>query len=593
MTLLRGAIPVGAMVASLVIVTAGAAAASPLGRVGHGPRGTNGAGPASPARKPSSTSPAVQHFGKMFPTLRPFRFSAQAAADLVARMVDRTPDPAGKDEGSAQDSPDLPAEYTYLGQFLDHNLDFDTTPQPTAPVSPDTVVNHESFRWDLNDVFGGGPTVDPQLYAADHKHLLIQGTVLAPNRDGRTVVEDGNPNGVLDLARNPDGTAIIADPRDDENQIISQIDTAFITFYNHFVNRGTSYAQARRLTENYYQEIVLTDVLPHYVGWAEIHKYLHSRTVNGHTIYTVNTPNFPVGNFDPIEFSVGAYRFGHALVREEYHINDILPDSTDIDDNVDIFNLNAFQLGDLTGGGELPGPEPSSTACGVDDPVAIEATCGLDDPAGHKIEWKYFVPALNAEQSADGLPIDMASTGCTGAITGHGSPGTYRCGDAGINFARKTQTTVSPALFNLPASTIPGCTDAASPVCNGSGDLVSRDFARGEEYGLASGQDIARAMDCHVIPAASINPTRDTVFNTGTPLLYYVLAEAERENRTLGCVGAGIVTQVFLRVLWDTPHSILHNGFTPSPTLIHIDPRKKHFSFGDLLVDTGIAPRLS
>ena len=98
-------------------------------------------------------------------------------------------------------------------------------------------------------------------------------------------------------------------------------------------------------------------------------------------------------------------------------------------------------------------------------------------------------PALNAEQAADRLPIDEASTGCTGANTGPGSPGTYGCGDTGINFVRNTQTTVSPALFNLPASTIAGCNDAASPpVCNGSGDLMSRDFARGEEYGLASGQ---------------------------------------------------------------------------------------------------------
>ena len=115
------------------------------------------------------------------------------------------------------DNPGLPSEYTYLGQFLDHNLDFDETPQPSAAVDPDTVTNYESFRWDLNDTFGGGPIADPQLYAGDHEHLLIQGNVLSPNPDGRTVVTGGNPNGVLDLPRNPDGTAIVAEPRNDEN----------------------------------------------------------------------------------------------------------------------------------------------------------------------------------------------------------------------------------------------------------------------------------------------------------------------------------------------------------------------------------------
>lgn len=539
--------------------------------------------------RPAPTVLVAGHFGTMFPELRPFRFSAQQAADLVATMQDRNPDPAGVDEGAAEDNPKLPAEYTYLGQFLDHNLDFDESAQPSAPVDPATVVNHESFRWDLADVFGGGPAVDPQLYAADHKHLLVQGTVLAPTPDGRTAVFDGNPTGVLDLPRNSDGSAIVAEPRNDENQILSQIDTAFITFYNEFIDQGMSYAEARQLVENYYQEIVLTDVLPHFVGQSEINRYLRSWIVDGRRHYSVDTPAFPHADFTPIEFTVGAYRFGHALVRQEYHINDILPDTRDIDDNVDIFDLDAFQQGDLSGGGELPGPQPSSTAC----ITSSEATCGYGDPAGHQIEWKYFVPALNAEQSRDGLPIDEASTGCTGATTGPGSPGTPDCGDPGINFARATQTTISPALLNLPAFTIPGCTDAARPVCNGSGDLVSRDLARGEEYGLPSGQAVARAFGCPVIPASSVNPTRDSVFNHATPLLYYVLAEAERAHRTLGCVGSAVVTQVFLRVMWDTPSSILHDGFTPDPRLIQIDPHKRLFSFSDLLVDAKIAPRLS
>jgi hypothetical protein len=538
-------------------------------------------------------SPGAQRFGKMFPKLPSFRFSAQAAADLVASMEDKSTDPVGVDEGTAEDNPNLPSVYTYLGQFLDHDLDFDTTPQPSAPVNPNTVVNHESFLWDLSDVFGGGPNSDPQLYAADHTHLLIQGAVQTPKPNGETVVKNGNHNGVLDLPRAFNGSAIIADPRDDENQILSQIDTAFISFYNDFVNKGMSYAQARGLTENYYQEIVLTDVLPHYVGQAAIDRYLRVRQVSGHTVYSVYTPNYPVGDYTPIEFSVGAYRFGHALVRQVYHINDILPDTTDIDDNVTIFDLNAFQRGDLTGGGQLPGPIPSSTACGITQPVAAQAICGLNNPAGHQITWRYFVPALSAEQVADGLPIDMASTSCAGATSGPGSPGTRGCGDTGINFARKTQTSIAPALFNLPASAIAGCNDAASPVCNGSGNLMSRDFARGEEYGLPSGQSIARAMGCPVIPASSINPTHDSVFDKGTPLLYYVLAEAQRAHRTLGCVGAGIVTQIFLRVLWNTPNSILRRPFTPSPSLIQIDPHKKLFSFGDLLVDTHVAPRLS
>lgn len=494
-------------------------------------------------------------FGTMFPQLSPFHYSDQAAADLAAAMQNPAPDPPGTDRGTTDDSATLPAEYTYLGQFIDHNLDFDGTSQPTANVNPRSLTNFESFRFDLNNVFGAGPAVDPQLYASDHTHLLVSGTLGTPQADGFPTVT-GN-GGIFDLARDPaTGQAILVEPRDDENQILSQIAAGFVAFYNNFVDRGMSYSQARQLTEDYYQEIVLTDVLPAYVGQSTINKFLNFGT-SGRV--SVVTPNLPNANFTPIEFSVGAYRFGHSLVRNNYHINDIFPTTTDIDDNVSIFNVNAFQSGDLSGGGPLPGPNGSTTTT-----CTATSLCDQPNPAGHQIQWKYFVPELDANPA-----------------------------DPGINFARQTQPTISPALFNLPAFTIPGCTDAASPVCNGSGQLISRDFARGNYDGLASGQTIARALGCPAIPAPKINPTHDSVFNTGTPLLYYVLAEAKQSGQVLGCVGKSIVAQTFIQVLWDTPNSILHTNFRPDPSLIKLAPEAPAFSFGDLLVDTGLAPRTS
>ncbi len=494
-------------------------------------------------------------FGRMFPHLPSFRFSDRAAADLAATMENRAPDPPGTDRGSADDSATLPSEYTYLGQFIDHNLDFDETAQPTTRVSPRSVTNFESFRFDLNDIFGGGPAVDPQLYASDHKHLLVAGTLGKPKPDGFPTVR-GN-GGVFDLARNPaNGEADLLDQRNDENQIVSQVTAAFIAFYNDFVNRGLGYARARQLTEDYYQEIVLTDVLPAFVGQRTINRYLHfGRNGSAH----VDTPNFPAANFTPIEFSVGAYRFGHSLVRNAYHINDIKPLTSGILDNVAIFDLKHFQRGDLSGGGPLPAPNRSGVSR-----CTSRSLCTQPDPAGHQIQWKYFVPELDANHH-----------------------------DRTINFARQTQPTISPALFNLPAEAIPGCTDTASPVCNGSGQLVSRDLARGDHYGLASGQSIAQALGCPVIGARTINPTKDSVFNRGTPLLYYVLAEARQDRAVLGCVGRRIVAQTFVRVLWNTPRSILHTRFTPDPSLVKLAPESAKFSFGDLLVDTGLAPRRS
>ena len=123
--------------------------------------------------------------------------------------------------------------------------------------------------------------------------------------------------------------------------------------------------------------------------------------------------------------------------------------------------------------------------------------------------------------------------------------------------------------------------------------MIARDFARGNFDGLASGQTIARALGCHAIPASHINPTKDAVFNTGTPLIYYVMAEAKQANAVLGCVGGRIVAQTFIQVLWDTPNSILRTNFRPDPSLVKLAPETPKFSFGDLLVDTGPAPRTS
>src|SRR5690242_13164024 len=67
---------------------------------------------ATAAASAHRTTAGARHFGKMFPSLPLFRFSAQAAADLVATMEDSASDPAGIDRGSPEDSHDLPSQYT-------------------------------------------------------------------------------------------------------------------------------------------------------------------------------------------------------------------------------------------------------------------------------------------------------------------------------------------------------------------------------------------------------------------------------------------------------------------------------------------------
>ena len=65
-------------------------------------------------------------FGVMFPNLLPLYADDDALFELAKAMRDQgavgaDPDPGGDNEN-------IPAGYTYLGQFIDHDITLDTTP---------------------------------------------------------------------------------------------------------------------------------------------------------------------------------------------------------------------------------------------------------------------------------------------------------------------------------------------------------------------------------------------------------------------------------------------------------------------------------
>ena len=64
----------------------------------------------------------------------------------------------------AGDHPTLPAGYTYLGQFIDHDLTFDPTRLPDTQIDITTLSNFRSPALDLDNLLGFGPGADPILY---------------------------------------------------------------------------------------------------------------------------------------------------------------------------------------------------------------------------------------------------------------------------------------------------------------------------------------------------------------------------------------------------------------------------------------------
>ncbi|MGI8694105.1 MAG: peroxidase family protein, partial [Geodermatophilaceae bacterium] len=126
-----------------------------------------------------------------------------------------------------------------------------------------------------------------------------------------------------DLPRNAQQIALIGDPRNDENLIVSQLHLAFLRFHNVVVadvkaDLGTGFtadeifAEAQRIVRWHYQWLILHEFLPATVGAQTVQDV---RTEGRKFYKWRNDP------FIPVEFSVAAYRFGHSQVRPSYRAN--------------------------------------------------------------------------------------------------------------------------------------------------------------------------------------------------------------------------------------------------------------------------------
>jgi Animal haem peroxidase len=198
---------------------------------------------------------------------------------------------------------------TFMGQLLDHDMTFDTTSPLGVPTPPEQSPNARTPSFDLDSVYGAGPSGSRQLYnPADLAKLRIESGGLFE-----------------DLPRDASGTAIIADPRNDENLMIAGLHAAFILFHNNAVDlvrrqtpgisTAAAFEEARRLTRWHYHWLILNQFLPQFVGQAMVDDVLR----NGRRFYRP-----PMGGaFMPVEFQGAAYRFGHSMVRPSYRANRI------------------------------------------------------------------------------------------------------------------------------------------------------------------------------------------------------------------------------------------------------------------------------
>jgi Animal haem peroxidase/TAT (twin-arginine translocation) pathway signal sequence len=514
----------------------GAGAAGAAGLVagsmgGAGLRTITNAAAASPVASRASSlgsagAPATSvDFGRIFPNLAPFADATDPvraallevgmpggildakddlAAGPKALIVDPTVNgnPSSSNPyGTNPDNPTMTAGSTFVGQFVDHDITFDQTSQLGVPQNPLTSPNTRTPALDLDSVFGGGPGLRPDLYVQNG-----DGTVGPQLKIGTGGVHE-------DVPRVPNGngtySALLGDPRNDENVMIAGLHCAHILFYNRLLsqfghhnldpfptaqNQDTTYDAfllAREVTLWHYQWLLVNEHLPQIAGQQVVDDVLH----NGNRFYTP-----PPGDaFMPIEFGAAAYRFGHSMVRPSYRAN--------------------FTSG--TGDSTSPTADPffglvfDDTEANFNGPINYDRDDLLGGfPAPRRyIGWQTF----------------------------------FDLGDGQVKNNKKVDTTISSVLFTLPVPAIAPHTQTAPTV------LPQRNLLRQLTWGLPSGQAIANAMGVDPLTAADLADIASVYppFGTSTPLWYYLLAEAKvaTDGLHLGPVGGRIVAETLIGLL--------------------------------------------
>jgi hypothetical protein len=285
-------------------------------------------------------------FGRMFRTLPPFIPAEDSLVALADHMFEKTG--ADKDPGGGapdpRHNPHIPAGYTYLGQFVDHDITFDPASSLQQQNDPDALHDFRTPRFDLDSVYGGGPSQDPFMYDQDPSDGRLKGVAFLLGRD----VGNGR-----DLSRNGQGRALIGDPRNDENLIVSQLHCAFLRFHNKVAElvadrttlRGPElFVETQRRVRFHYQWMLVHDFLPRIVGSNLVNQLMAANATSSQVLSNLQFFHWKKTPFMPVEFSVAAYRFGHSMIRFDYTINEIVQDVVVFSDSTDpLSNLNGFR----------------------------------------------------------------------------------------------------------------------------------------------------------------------------------------------------------------------------------------------------------
>jgi hypothetical protein len=108
-------------------------------------------------------------FGRLFPTLPVFAENTKPLRDALAELGAKNGPMDAADDLSDPitnnpDNPAITAGFTFLGQFVDHDMTFDPTSSLARQQDPESIRNFRIPALDLDSVYGSGPGGSPHLY---------------------------------------------------------------------------------------------------------------------------------------------------------------------------------------------------------------------------------------------------------------------------------------------------------------------------------------------------------------------------------------------------------------------------------------------
>ncbi|MGE0825278.1 MAG: heme peroxidase family protein [Candidatus Binatia bacterium] len=475
----------------------------------------------------------------------------------------------------AEENSGIDAGYTYLGQFIDHDITFDPASSLQQRNDVDALVDFRTPRLDLDCLYGRGPDDQPYMYTADGRKFQL-GRDLCEGKTGKRIARDLPRHSWDDEDGKTYHRALIGDKRNDENVIVAQLHSVFLQFHNRFADdhQPWDFAEVQRWVRWHYQYVVLHDFLRK-IAREDVIMSVFPHLATGDSIFD-NPPRLLFYKprreaFIPIEFSTAAYRFGHSMVRPLYRLNTR-----------------------LTGGNNPDTTCPPEIERGIEGRQFIFAGIpqrglnGFDEfPQEWGIDWNLFFD----------LTGDTASR-----VTKDRTQPAYKIDSSLVNplaflpeFSLVTQKPPLDDVSKLQSPPRPGLIN----------NLALRNLLRGMTMSLPSGQDVARAMGLEPLHDEELRVGKATTakefeslptlvsihkeFSRKAPLWYYILAEAAHDwlhhggeadtPVRLGKVGSRIVVETFAGLLLQDSHSFLSQAPAWKPEI----GKKAGFDMADFI----------